>query len=99
MRISLPKLRGCRQILGINCHASKTEIRQAFLAKAKQWHPDKWDGKGYRSFVYQRWFKLEEAYRVLMNFDSPAQRRRYVNGHRHTMGSSKIALVVRGSGQ
>lgn len=89
--ISLIELRVARKILGVNCHASKTEIKTAFRKKAVQSHPDRYQGKDKPFRVREKWNNLINAYRLLMSYESPAQRNRY-SGYVRSAKVGKVAL-------
>lgn len=82
MLISLQQLSKSRKALGINCTASKTEIRKAFHAKAKLLHPDRWQHVDNKAHAYSKWYTLVKAYNLLKSYDSPVQKARY-KGPRH----------------
>ncbi|WP_407306493.1 J domain-containing protein [Desulfosporosinus sp. SB140] len=60
----------CYSILGINENATSDEIKSAFRALMKIWHPDVCAEKD----AYERFVKIVEAYELLSD---PQQRRRY----------------------
>ncbi len=95
MNINLSQLRASRLILGVNCAASKTDIKRAFKAKALTLHPDLWHTqKVNKTHIYHKWARLVNAYQLLRNYDSPAQRAKYNQGHRHHTGSAKVSMVL-----
>lgn len=59
------------QILGVDQRADNKEIRQAYIAKCKKFHPDANPGD---SQAQQKFIRLQEAYRVLSN---PSERVSY----------------------
>jgi DnaJ-class molecular chaperone len=42
----LPKGVSARELLGLNAHFTKAELRSAWLRLARELHPDRWMGSG-----------------------------------------------------
>jgi hypothetical protein len=55
-------------VLGVNADATEDQIRSAYRRKAKQWHPDCYEGSS------QPFLDIQEAYEVLSD---PARRQAY----------------------
>ena len=71
-----------RRSLGVNCQATKTQIRQAFKARALILHPDmRMVSKRHPAKDIRRSFAtLVAAYQLLRRYVSPVQKNRY-NGY------------------
>jgi DnaJ-class molecular chaperone len=72
-----------RRSLGVNCWATKTDIKRAFRQRALILHPDTavpYPGRKART-VCEMFTTLVKSYQLLTRFTSPAQRNRF-NGAR-----------------
>jgi hypothetical protein len=74
--ISYIDVRAARVTLGVDCTASKKDIRRAFLAKSFDVHPDRSHHlpPSKRKKLEARFIVLLKAYDVLRKYDSPLQR-------------------------
>jgi curved DNA-binding protein CbpA len=54
-------------VLGVNKNATKEEIRKAYLALAKKFHPDKFTNKEESQKMQEQFSKIAIAYKVLLD--------------------------------
>lgn len=75
---TLHQLMTARNALGVDCQASKTDIQRAFRAKVKTLHPDHCMHLSLkqRNAAVDRLATVIQSYRLLRNYDSPAQKDR-----------------------
>lgn len=83
MNPGLKQLRDARKILGVNCQATKVQIKRAFKQKALLKHPDHVKPRVNLppSQIRTQFSNLVKSYKLLMEYTSPAQKNRY-NGAR-----------------
>ena len=68
------KIKNYYQILGIDPFATQSEIKRAYLARLKEYHPDK--KMGHNTFAYKRFQAVMEAYEAIK---TPEKRAHYDN--------------------
>ncbi|KAL7752249.1 hypothetical protein RI367_002294 [Sorochytrium milnesiophthora] len=61
------------KVLGIKRTATKSEIKKAYRALAKQFHPDKYQGELTHEQVQSKFSQITEAYEVLSNDETRAK--------------------------
>jgi curved DNA-binding protein CbpA len=54
-------------LLGINKNATKEEIRKAYLALAKKYHPDKFTDREEAQKMQEKFSKIANAYKILLD--------------------------------
>jgi len=64
------------QILGVHRRASAQDIRKAYKALAREWHPDKWPDEAEKATAEKKFIKINRAYELLSD---PDRRRQFDN--------------------
>lgn len=97
-QVTLPQLRASRKSLGVNCAATKSEIRAAFLRKALKDHPDKWFNASRikQLMAHRRWCTAVKAYNLLKKYESPYQKsRKHLGSLTNSAARRRFAIVLR----
>ena len=76
------------QLLGIDSKADQQTVKQAYLARIKEWHPDKNPDRAQEA--EEKTKVLNQAYQILKN---PEQRRNYDRMLRYTRGKDFNAYI------
>lgn len=88
-------LAGARRTLKLNSQATKTQIKQAYRREIMRCHPDFHVHSTFieRDRMKDHWNRVQKAYFILINYDSPAQKIRYTGAYSVARRSRALARL------
>lgn len=88
-------LLGARKTLKVNSQATKTQIKRAYRREIMLCHPDFHVHSTFieRYKMKDHWHRVQKAYFILINYDSPAQKVRYTGAYSKGRRSRALARL------